>query len=243
VTFRSFLVLAFGAATAALCIRLGVWQLDRRAERQAYNAEAAARLQAAPMPLREVSGDSAAVRLQRVTAEGRWRYDGDVALTARSRNGSPGVHIFTPLIQAGTDTVVLVLRGWVYAADAATVDFARWRESDSTQFEGFVLPFPAPAATPDTSGIAPNAVIRLDAPRLAARLGAPLAPFYVVLTSGGATEGEVPVRLTAPAITDEGAHFSYAVQWFLFATIFVVGSMTVVWRDRRQPKSQTATEK
>ncbi len=241
-TIRSALVLLFGAATAALCIRLGVWQLDRRVARQAYNAEAAARLAAPPKPLGEVHGDSAAVRLQRVTATGRWRYDGEVALTARSRNGSPGVHILTPLVQDGTDTVVLVTRGWVYAADAATVDFARWREGDAARFEGFVLPFPQPGGTPDTSGIAPNAVIRLDAPRLAARLGVPVAPYYVVLTSGGADSGEVPARLTEPVITDEGPHFSYAVQWFLFATIFVVGSLTVVWRGR-QPRSQTATEK
>ncbi len=239
---RSVLVLLFGAATAALCIRLGVWQLDRRAARQAYNAEAAARLAATPKPLREVRGDSAAVRLQRVTAAGRWRYDAEFALTARSRNGSPGVHILTPLQQEGTDTLVLVTRGWVYAADAATADFARWREGDSTRFEGFVLPFPAPGSGPDTSGIAPKAVIRLDAPRIAARLGAPLAPYYVVITSGGAAGGEVPVRLSEPAVTDEGAHFSYAVQWFLFATIFIVGSLVVVRRER-QRSSQTATEK
>jgi surfeit locus 1 family protein len=228
---RSALIITLGLLTAAVCIRLGLWQLDRRTQRQAYNAEATARLANTPIPLREVRGDSAAVRLQRVTASGTWQYADEVALTARSRNGSPGVHILTPLRLADSDTLVLVARGWVYAADAATVDFPRWQEGDSAQFEGFVLPFPRPAETPDTSQIAPRAVTRLDAPRLAARLGAPLAPYYVVLTASSAADtGEVPVRLTEPPVTDEGQHLSYAVQWFLFATIFGAGSVVVALR-------------
>lgn len=233
-SLRSPVIVVLGLLVAALCVRLGVWQLDRRAQRQAYNAEAAARLAGAPAPLRTLTGDSATVRLQRITAEGAWRYDAELALTNRSRNGSPGVHLVTPLAQAGTDTLVLVLRGWAYAPDAATVDLARWVEGDSARFEGFVLPFPRSEDRPDTSGIAPRAVTRLDRDRLSARLGAPLASYYAVLTASALPDsGEVPARLAPPAVTDEGAHLSYAVQWFLFATIFGAGSVLVVVRARR----------
>jgi surfeit locus 1 family protein len=236
---RSPLIAVLGLLVAALCVRLGLWQLDRRAQRQAYNVEAAARLDAPPKPLTEVQGDSAAVRLQRVRAAGRWRYDLEVAWTARSRNGSPGVYLMTPLALPGRDTLVLVARGWVYAADAATADFARWTEGDSARLDGFVLPFPRAEERADTSGIAPRAVIRLDRERLQARWGVPLAPYYVVLTAADSTPGrEPPARLAPPVVTDEGQHLSYAVQWFLFATIFGAGSVLVVWRARRPSGQQ-----
>ncbi len=214
-------------------MRLGFWQLDRRAERQRYNREAAARLAAAPVPLRLVTGDSAAVRLQRVTGEGTLLFEREYALAGRSRNGSPGAHIVTPLRVEGSDTLVLLLRGWVYAADAATVDFARWREPAAVRFEGYVLPLPAPSAENDSLSAAPGALRRLDRVRLEARLGAPLAGFYVVQTAGGEAGDSVPVRVPPPPVAGEGMHLSYAVQWFLFATIFGVGGPVVVLRSRR----------
>jgi surfeit locus 1 family protein len=240
---RSTLLAVLSVAAALVCVRLGVWQLDRRAERQAYNAEAAARLDAAPMPLREVRGDSATVRLQRVSAEGVFRYEREFALTGRSRNGSPGAHVVTPLTLPGSDTLVLVLRGWVYSADAATVDFTRWREPDTALIEGYVLPLPAPQPESDSSAVVPNALRRLDRPRLEARLGAPIADFYVVQTAGGGAGEAVPVRLAPPMVTDEGTHFSYAMQWFLFATIFGVGGPAVVFRAKRYGNKASATEK
>jgi surfeit locus 1 family protein len=237
---RSPLLAALAVLVALGCVRLGFWQLDRLAERRAYNAEAQARLAATPVPLESVRGDSAAVRLQRVTATGTFRYAREFTLTGRSRNGSPGAHIITPLARAGTDTVVLVLRGWVYAADAATVDFARWREPDSVRLDGYVLPIPASTGGSDSSDVVPGALRRLDRARMEARLGAPVADFYLVQTSGGATDGDVPVRLGPPLVSDEGMHFSYAMQWFLFATIFGVGGPFVVFRARRPSASTPA---
>ena len=52
----------------------------------------------------------------------RYDFANEYALASRTRQGSPGVNIMTPLRIAGTDTAVLVNRGWVYAPDAMTVD-------------------------------------------------------------------------------------------------------------------------
>jgi cytochrome oxidase assembly protein ShyY1 len=41
-----------------------------------------------------------------------------------------------------------------------------------------------------------------------------------------------PVRLPLPSL-DEGPHFGYAIQWFLFALIALGGSGLMIWRDRR----------
>ena len=185
------------------------------------------------LPVVDVSAGAhgAIERFQRVRAAGVYDFSREVAITARSLSGSPGVHIVTPLARAGTDTLLLVLRGWVYSPDAATIDFARWREPGAAAAEGFALPFDADKAQSDSSTLAPRAVRRLDRALLERRLGAPVAPYFVVLTSS-AVGDSVPVRLGRPAL-DEGPHFGYAVQWFLFAAIFGVGGSVVVLRGRR----------
>ena len=138
----------------------------------------------------------------------------------------------TPLRRTATDTAVLVIRGWVYTPDAKVVDFAYWRERDSASIEGYVLPFASAAPEPDSVAGAPRAFRQFDRARLAARVGSPLAEYYVVMTSGGAAADSTPSRLGDPVLTD-GPHLSYAVQWFLFATIFGAGGTVVILRSRR----------
>jgi len=49
----------------------------------------------------------------------------------------------------------------------------------------------------------------------------PIANYYVVLTDS-AQSSNVPPRVE-PAPLDEGPHMLYAIQWFSFATISIVG--------------------
>jgi surfeit locus 1 family protein len=42
------------------------------------------------------------------------------------------------------------------------------------------------------------------------------------------------VRVPAPAL-DEGPHMSYAIQWFAFATVAIVGGVAFVRAGRRRP--------
>jgi cytochrome oxidase assembly protein ShyY1 len=53
----------------------------------------------------------------------------------------------------------------------------------------------------------------------------------MVQTSDSAQRPDRPARLTAPAL-DNGAHLSYAIQWFAFAIIAWVGVAVVVSRER-----------
>ena len=233
-----FLLLALSLLVAAVCIRLGVWQLHRLGERRTRNAEAAAQMALPPLDL--LHGDRTVVpRYRRITARGTFDFAHEVALMARPRNGSPGVHIATPLVLAGTDTGVIVLRGWAYSADAATLEFARWREPDTTTITGYVLPFDADQPISDSSATIPQAVRRLDHARLERRVGHPLAGYFVLMTAGGGSRDSTPERFSDPKL-DEGSHKSYAVQWFLFATIFGVGGTFVVLR-RTAPREGGST--
>jgi surfeit locus 1 family protein len=230
-----FIVLALAAA--AVCTRLGFWQLSRLRDRRAGNELAASRVTQPPVDPAALPRDVAHARLRPVTLAGRYDYAHEIVLTNRSRRGSPGVYIVTPLRRAGADTAVLVTRGWVYSPDGSTVDLARWREGDTATVTGFVESFPSAAAQRGGAEVPnrPNALRWLDRDLLARRVGSPLAPYHVVALSAdsAADPDSTPVRLTTPAL-DEGAHLSYAIQWFSFALIALVGAGVFVANDRRK---------
>lgn len=52
--------------------------------------------------------------------------------------------------------------------------------------------------------------------------------FYIQLESAKLPLGDIPVLLAAPSF-DEGNHFNYAVQWFIFSTIAAVGYFLIFW--------------
>lgn len=222
-----FLALAFAAA--AVCVRLGMWQLDRLAERRAVNARLYGRLAAPPVPIAALPRDTAAARYRRVLLAGAWDLSREAVLVSRTRNGSPGVNLVTPLRLPGRDTALLVNRGWVYAQDARRVaEPARWRPPrDSADGVAFVDVFPAGLAG-DAAGTDAGVLRRLDPPALAARYPYPVAPYYlVVLPSPEDTttrRDSTPARLDVPPMSD-GPHRSYAIQWFSFAAVAVVGGI------------------
>jgi surfeit locus 1 family protein len=230
VRLRVFLTLAIPLACAALFVRLGVWQLSRLKEKRAFNATLSARLAAPPTDVIMLSGDTALGHYRRVSAAGTLLYDREVVYAGRSHEGSPGVDLLTPMKIAGRDTVVMINRGWAYSEDAASLDNPRWNERDSSRVAGYAETFAG-----KERGNAPpgqRRVHALDRAAVQALVGLPVAPYIVTQTSDSAPRRDsVPVRLTIPAL-DEGPHQSYAIQWFSFALVAVVGGVALSRRPR-----------
>jgi surfeit locus 1 family protein len=219
----AFVALAIGLA--ALFIRLGFWQLDRRDDRSAENAARRIALEKPAVPFSQLGDDDPPER--HTIVEGTPDYDNEFVHTGRSRNGSPGVHIFTPVRIAGDDRAVLVNRGWVYAADAATVDLSRWREK-RTVFRGYSRRLPPGDAVADEKRRGLRALVLNGAVRL---VPYPIRPVYVV--SLDSASDNVPARLPPPVLND-GPHLGYAVQWFCFAAIALFGAAIVLQRTGKQ---------
>jgi len=216
---------ALAVVLAAVFIRLGFWQLARLEQRRARNAHIASRL-AEPVRAFDASRDSAS--FSRVTLTGTPDYQNEIVLTGRSRNGSPGVHILTPVQRPNTDTAVVVLRGWVYAPDAASADLSRWHEARS-EFHGYVMQLPPSTTAHSGSG---RKLRALSLPAVRGLLPYPVSAQYVV--SQDTASDRTPARLAAPAL-DDGPHLSYAIQWFSFAMIAIVGAAIVAFRARVSP--------
>jgi cytochrome oxidase assembly protein ShyY1 len=74
---------------------------------------------------------------------------------------------------------------------------------------------------------------RVDVARLQQQVPYALYPAYVQLTSSQpAQPGPEPEVLPEPVL-DEGPHLSYAVQWFIFSLIAIVGYPLILRRSAR----------
>lgn len=234
-SFRYILLSAIGVAVALGCFRLSKWQADRLGQRRARNAMLSERMAAAPVPLGDIPNDTGAAHYRRAVTNGVFDYDHELALALRAREGSPGVYILTPLRLADGRTL-LANRGWVYAPDGMTLDFARWRERDTVDVQGFVDTYVSPRGSV-TMESRPQLVRQLVRDSLLQRLGAgtQLLPYVLVVTAPATVGDTMPARLSPPAIT-AGPHLSYAIQWAVFGIIALVGTFLALRRgmaDRR----------
>jgi surfeit locus 1 family protein len=229
---RVIVFVLIAVSLAALFVRLGFWQLDRLAWRRALNAEVASRLAAPPVSLDDLPSDSASMRYRRVQLRGVFDYANEIVITQRTRGGSPGVYLVTPIRVAGSDSAFLINRGWVYSPNGKDVDQTKWRERDTSDVLAFALPaYDAPAGA---SGVASPKVMRtLDIAAVQRALPYPVARVQLVQLGDTAPAGNIPPRVPPPAAS-EGAHKSYAVQWFSFATIALIGAALFAYNDRRR---------
>lgn len=225
---RSVFVIATAAVVSATCLALGMWQLKRLGERREFNAVLAERFAAVPVQLAQLPADTATARYRRVLIAGIYDYSKEFVISSRIRQGSPGVNIITPVRTSGSDTAVLVNRGWVYAPDGMTVDLTKWREQDSVAAEGYVETYPAPGKGNPASPTRPNTYRWLDRSLIARHVSYPLAQYHVLLAADSIppprdVPQNIPPRLPVPTL-DEGPHVGYAFQWFSFAAVSIIGT-------------------
>ena len=112
---RSAIVLLAAIAAAMLTARLGLWQLDRAAQKTALQ-QTLQQQRALPHLLQAQLAREAAdvpAQLHRIVRlQGRWLAAHTVFLENRQMNGQPGFYAVTPL-QLNDGSAVLVQRGWV----------------------------------------------------------------------------------------------------------------------------------
>jgi surfeit locus 1 family protein len=221
VTLRKWILSVLAIAIAIACVLLGSWQIRRLWARQRANEIVAARRFAPEAELDSLPRDTAGAHFRRVHVRGIYDHAQEIIYTLRGRNGSPGVNLLTPLLRNGKDTAVLINRGWVYSADGTTIDAQPWRETDTLNGHGFVETFPTQGPFPPPNPERPRSFRRLDRTALTKTFPYPIANYYVVLTDS-ATSPSAPPRVE-PMPLDEGPHRNYAIQWFSFAAISIIG--------------------
>jgi len=228
-----YLSLVVGAVVAVTCVRLGIWQLDRLDQRRHRNAVTTERLAEPVLPL-----DAASVlavqaypdsfRFRRASAAGAFDFSRQLVVLAQTSSGLPGIHVVTPLLVSDS-LAVPVERGWLPSPDGRSLDTTLAREPRSAVVTGVLLraePRRAGAVSADTW---PRPVLSPDP----AAVG-PLYPYRLlplVLRRDSVPRGTAALTAVPLPPLSNGPHLSYAIQWFAFATIALVGSAIVFVRS------------
>lgn len=218
-TFRPWLTLAVAPALAVL-IALGVWQLQRREWKHELIARIDAQIAAGPRDLVEVlTGPADDQPYAHVEADGRVDPAKAVHLFSPTTEGA-SYRVIAPL-DYGEGHVILVDLGSISEAEkAALATPVPKTAAGRVHAEGILRPSDPPGwfdAAPDTGA---NRWYARDVPAMAAALGVPQAPPFILQSetpNDGGLPHPVPFR---PDLPDN--HLAYAVTWFSFALILLV---------------------
>lgn len=209
--------LAVGLSTA----RLGVWQLDRAAQKLALQTAIEAQATAPELPpaaLPTTPGEAELLRFRRITLRGEWLAEHTVYLDNRQMKGRPGFFVLTPLKLPGGDAV-LVQRGWLprHAADRTRIapyDTPR----GEVAVEGRIAPWPSRLASLGSEASGP---IRqnLDLADYAVQTQRALRPLSITELPQPAVAGDGLLRDWPMPAVDVAKHYGYAAQWFALCAL------------------------
>ena len=213
--------------------RLGIWQLDRLAQRRAFNSSLNTRMAQPALTLAGAAIDPDALEYRRVEVRGVYDPAQEIVLRNRELDGTPGVHVLTPLRLSGSDTAVLVDRGWIprdQADQAARKAFAA--PPGEVLVTGIARRSQEDVGGPQDPPLGPerprlDAWFRVKIDSIQQQAGYPLLPIFIEQQPAPG-DPELPRRV-ATADLGEGPHRGYAVQWFAFAIILVVGYIAFIY--------------
>jgi len=238
--------------------QFGFWQLRRHDQRMERNAAIEARLRAEPMSIdaalaaadaARAAGEHARVdplEYRRVALSGRFEPEAEVLRRPVARDGVPGYHVVTPLV-LDDGSAVFVERGWVpQEFDRVPVVAAAPRELE-VSIVGWAFPPDVPPTGP-LAALAPRdpasgrltQVAYVDVERLADQVPYPLQPIVVLLDDTGRAVGDTTLPLPPrPPEVAFGPHLGYALQWFAFVVITIVGYVALLRRRAAEATRST----
>ena len=205
-----------------LFVYLGLWQAGKGERLLAERTLFAARAKLGPLRLSGAPVDLAAVRDAPIIVRGRYEPENGFFIDNRQHDGAAGLHVVTPLKIEGSETRILVNRGWV-----------GWPNGRK------VLPkVPTPEGVVEVSGIADVPVVKkfllmpqhaeartqlwmqMDVQRFSQQVPYAVQPVVLLQNSADAQDGLI--RDWQAPEDRVPMHQSYALQWFGMAAALLV---------------------
>lgn len=209
----------------------GVWQLDRAQQKREMISALERGASATPIALNGATPAYRDIRLKPVVARGVYDPRHQFLLDNQVRDGRPGYRVLTPLKLTGSDSAILVDRGWRPASPDRSRLPALPTPGGTITVRGFAGHGPSvgirlgPAYVGDGSW--PRRVEYVDFDYFGTALSYPLRPYMIEHGGSQASRAREEVGLT-PA-----RHVGYAVQWFGLAFALVVIYVAVNTRRGR----------
>jgi len=221
------------------CVRLGEWQLDRLDQRRAANAVVLDNENRPAVAYTEVMGGPVDDddQWQQVTLTGT--YTGEqYQVRYRNHDKQAGIEV-AAVFETTSGDELLIDRGFIPrqagqpdtevlpTPPAGEVSVLGWVHRDERGDDTAVVPHEFKVRLINSEAIGTD-------------LGRDLLPGYVVLRESTPGNGEGLIPLTPPVL-DEGNHFSYALQWYAFGAIAVIGIAVLIradLKDRRKDQDR-----
>ncbi|MEB8387501.1 SURF1 family protein [Rhodobacteraceae bacterium KMM 6894] len=219
---RVWVPLMFGLVGTCILIGLGVWQIQRLAEKEAYLARIDARIAEAPVALSEVP-DAARDQYLPVEVEGRFE-PATVHVLVGVKDLGAGYRLIQPFETDGRR--ILVDRGFI-ALEAKDAP----RSADAVMLKGNLhWPDEISSSTPKPD-LTREIWFARDVPAMAKALGTEPVMVIVRSQTPETDAGITPLPVDSSTIPND--HLQYVVTWFSLAAIWVIMTGYFLWRSKR----------
>lgn len=216
-------------------VLLGSWQLSRHEERRALNTIVENRREEPVRPFDGLVGqyglDTEALVHRTAVVEGVYQPDAEVFSIGRTYDDIRGTLVATPL-QLDDGTVLMVVRGVVPS------------DTNGPPAQGYTPPIgrvvvtgslddgeePLRIGEPDPDGGVVRSLSRLDLAYINRWTASEVLPISMVLRQQEPASAQGSPAPIPEETLSEGRHLGYALQWFAFAAIVVVGVGVLLWR-------------
>ncbi|MEJ7635797.1 SURF1 family protein [Aeromicrobium sp.] len=229
----------FVVLLAAVCTRLGLWQFDRLEHRLDQNKIITAHLKADPVDVAAAHGPGGTVdddsEFTRVRATGTYDVEHQVTVKFTTRDGAPGVDVVTPFVLT-SGKAILVNRGWQETSNtmarpdvpqppAGEVTVVGWLRKNNGAGGEAIRP-------------ADGQIRAISSIGMATSVPTPLLDGYLNLRSEEPAEAK-GLALEPTPERGQGPHFFYALQWWFFALLAVVGYFWFARSEARERRNPT----
>jgi len=218
--FRFWLLTLAALAGVAATFALGAWQMRRAAEKLDMQAAIERREALPDVAQRSLWSAPPADILHRIVLlRGTWVPASTVFLDNRQMLGKAGFYVVTPLRLEGSDSVVLVQRGW------APRNFLEREKLPPIDTPSGVVELrariaPAPAKLYEFAGAEPGPIRQnLELERFRSETGLPL--LQVTVQQLGPPSDGLSREWPAPALGIE-RHYGYAFQWWALSGLIAI---------------------
>jgi cytochrome oxidase assembly protein ShyY1 len=234
-------LIMFVAVLGVVFVTLGEWRLDRLAQRKERNATTIANEQKPVQPYEQVFTRpiTEADQWQRVEARGTFDPEHQFVVRYRSNGGADGYEVVTPLRTAAG--VMLVDRGFIPLERGARIpSTAPAPPTGEVTVIGHVRR-DEKGRRAATTPVA-NQMRLINSGAIATTLPYPISSGYIGLLTVQPEQQGGFRTIQLPELS-EGPHFWYAVQWFMFTAVAVVGIVVFIRADlraRREERDEAA---
>jgi cytochrome oxidase assembly protein ShyY1 len=199
-----------------LFVRLSDWQFDRYSQRIENNRITTTALNSEPISISELSQIPSLKDWQKVSIQGNFINSDSKLLRRQYLESNLGFWVITPL-KLENQQVILINRGWIPIAQSSTSEQdIPPAPSGNVSIIGYVQSLKETKQEPNDLPL--RQINYLSSTNFDS---SPLSTNYLQLSSMQPMNNQVAI-IPLPELSN-GPHFSYAIQWILFALMLPIG--------------------